>query len=350
MKKALLIVSVIVLTVTIYVGYTFYSTGFFREIQPIGTNYIINKVALPGVEDMAIDRNDQFIILSSDDRAGRRDGKPSQGGLYMMRLDDLSKDPILLSQNFSGTFYPHGISMLKQADGRHRIWAINHVDGKHSIEVFDLFNADSLVYIETLRDELMISPNDVVALSENELYYTNDHGNTSNLGVLAENYLGLREANVVHVKNGAYRIVADGIAYANGINYDQNRSLLFVASPRDFMVKVFNREQNGDLVLIENVDTGTGVDNIEFDKDGALWIGCHPSLLSFTSYAAGKKPYSASEVIKLSYNGPGDYAQEIVYLDDGANMAAATVAPYYQGKVFVGNVMDDHFLILDLNE
>lgn len=350
MKKALLIVLVIVIAVVGFVGYTFYSTGFFRTIHPIGVENIVQKVALPGVEDIAIDREDKFIILSSDDRASRRDGKPSQGGLYTMKLDELTAAPVLLTQNFKETFYPHGISMLKVEQSKHRIWAINHVDGKHTIEVFDLYHTDSLVYVETLQDDLMISPNDVVALSEKELYYTNDHGNTSKLGVLAENYLGVRASNVVHIKNGSYRVAAEDIAYANGINYDHDRSLMFVASPRDFIVKVYNRTGTGDLALVENINAGTGVDNIEFDKQGALWIGCHPSLLSFTSYAAGKKPYSASEVIKIDYRGTGDYTQTTLYLDDGSNMAAATVAPYYQGKVFVGNVMDDHFIILDLNE
>ncbi len=350
MKKALSILGIIIMIVAVFVGYTFYSTGFFRPIDPINTDKIIAKVALAGVEDIEIDREQRFLILSSDDRAARRDGAAVQGGLYLMRLDGLTFTPILLSQNFKEPFYPHGISMLKLAADQHRIWAINHVSGKHTIEVFDLYHSDSLVYVETLQDELMISPNDVVALSENELYYTNDHGKTSNLGILAENYLGLRASNVVHVKNEDYRIVAEDIAYANGINYDQERSLMFVASPRDFMVKVYNRQENGDLDFIENIDAGTGVDNIEFDEEGALWIGCHPSLLSFTSYAAGKKPFSASEAIKINYNGTGDYQQTTLYLDDGSNMAAATVAPIYQGKVFVGNVMDDHFLVLDLNE
>lgn len=350
MKKALSILGIIIMVVVIFVGYTFYSTGFFRPINPFNTDKIIAKVPLAGVEDIEINREQGFLILSSDDRAARRDGNTVQGGLYLMRLDGLTFTPVLLSQDFNKAFYPHGISMLELAADKHRIWAINHVDRKHTIEVFDLYHSDSLIHIETLQNELMISPNDVVALSENELYYTNDHGKTSNLGILAENYLGLRASNVVHVKNGNYRVVAEDIAYANGINYDQNRSLMFVASPRDFMVKVYNRQENGDLDFIENVDAGTGVDNIEFDEQGALWIGCHPSLLSFTSYAAGKKPFSASEVIKINYSGTGDYEQTTLYLDDGSHMAAATVAPIYQGKVFVGNVMDDHFLVLDLNE
>ncbi len=350
MRKALSILGVIVLVVVIYVGYTFYSTGFFRTIKPINTDKIISKVALPGVEDIEVEPEERFLILSSDDRAGRRDGNPTQGGLYLMNLDDKHFTPKLLTQNFEGDFYPHGISMLKIDSTTHRVWAINHVNNAHTIEIFDLYNADSLMYISTLTNKLMISPNDLVALSENEFYFTNDHGYTSNLGVLAENYLGLKASNVVHSNNGEYRIVAENIAYANGINYDEKKSLMFVASPRDFLVKVYQRNPSGSLDHIEDVYTGTGVDNIEFDKEGALWIGCHPSLLSFTSYASGSKPYSASEVIKIDYHGIDDYNQETVYLDNGSNMAAATVAPYYEGRVYIGNVMDEHFLILDLNE
>ncbi|MEM8896269.1 MAG: hypothetical protein AAGC88_16945, partial [Bacteroidota bacterium] len=346
MKKPILILGIIIVVVVTYVGYTFYSTGFFRTIEPYNTDKIIAKVKLPGVEDIELEPEAKFVILSSDNRAGRRDGNPTQGGLYKMNLDDLSESPKLLTGDFKGEFYPHGINMLKLQDGQHRIWAINHVNNVHTIEVFDLFNSDSLVHISTLADDLMISPNDIVVLSENEFYFTNDHGYTSNLGVLAENYLGLRASNVVHAKDGNYQIVAEGIAYANGINYDEKRSILFVASPRDFKVKAYQRQESGLLEFIEDIYAGTGVDNIEFDEAGALWIGCHPSLLSFTSYAAGKKPYSASEVIKINYSGENDYSVETIYLDDGANMAAATVAPYYQGKVFVGNVMDEHFLIL----
>ena len=53
---------------------------------------------------------------------------------------------------------------------------------------------------------------------------------------------------------------------------------------RKFLVKVFSRSTDGSLEFIEDIPCGTGVDNIEFDEEGNLWIGSHPSLLTFSAY------------------------------------------------------------------
>ena len=151
---------------------------------------------------------------------------------------------------------------------------------------------------------------------------------------------------MIYFDGESYREVADGIAYANGINLDSKRNLLFVASPRSFLVNVYQRKENGEVDFIEAIDCGTGVDNIEFTPDGKIWIGCHPSLLTFTAYAKGKKPIAPSEIITIDYRGKGDYNKEVVFLDDGQNMSASTVAVVYQDYIFTGNVMDDHFLLL----
>jgi arylesterase/paraoxonase len=190
----------------------------------------------------------------------------------------------------------------------------------------------------------MISPNDVVAVDENRFYFTNDHGYTQGIGKLAEEYLAV--SNVVYFDGEEYREVAGGIAYANGINLDIERNLIFVASPRKFLIKVYQRGEGGDLTFIEDIACGTGVDNIEFAPDGKIWIGCHPSLLTFTAYAMGSKPYSPSEVITIDYPTEGDYTKDIIFLDDGKNVSASTVAGVYQDLIFVGNVMDDHLLVL----
>ena len=119
-----------------------------------------------------------------------------------------------------------------------------------------------------------------------------------------------------------------------------------MASPRGFLVKVYQAKENGDLDFVENIDCGTGVDNIEFAPDGKLWIGCHPSLLTFAEYAKGNLEVSPSEIITIDYKGKGDYKIESVFMDDGNHMSAATVAPVYNNQIFVGNVMDDKFLVL----
>jgi arylesterase/paraoxonase len=345
MIKILKVTAILFLIIIAYVCYIFYSTGFFRKIENSFAGTIEKEIELPGVEDMQISYEDDFILLSSDDRAGRRDGNKAQGHLYYINLTNTKFQPVQLTTDLEIPFYPHGISMIGIAENRYRVYAINHFDGEHSIEVFELYN-DSLTHIRTLQDNSIISPNDIVAIDKERFYFTNDHGYTKGLGKLAEEYLGWAASNVVYFDGKDYREVADGIAYANGINLDFNRNLLFIASPRDFLVKVFHIKDTGDLDFIENVECGTGVDNIEFTPEGKIWIGCHPSLLAFTAYAKGSKPISPSEIITIDYRNKGDYSKEIVFLDDGELMSASTVAAVYNDYIFVGNVMDSHFLIL----
>ena len=345
MKKILITLAVILISIFFYLFYIFYSTGFFRNIENTFDGTIERRIQIPGVEDLQISYEDQFILLSSDDRASRRSGTNVQGHLYHIDLTDTSFNPIELTSEFNSPFFPHGISMIRIAPGIHIVFVINHVSGTHSIEVFELYK-DSLVHMETLKHHSMISPNDVVAIDENRFYFTNDHGYTEGLGKLAEEYLGWAASNVVYFDGEEYREVADGIAYANGINLDVRRNLLFVASPRNFLIKVYHKEASGSLSFIENIDCGTGVDNIEITQDGNIWVGCHPNLLKFTAYAKGAEPYAPSEIIRIDYRKKGDFEKEIIYVDDGKNVSASTVAGVYKDFIFVGNVMDDHLLVL----
>ena len=348
MKRILKIVSALLLVLVLFVLYTLKTTGFFREVENKFVGEIIMKVPIPGAEDMQLNREDHFMIISSDDRAGRRDGNPQQGGLYYLDLKNPLSPPKLItnSENASTPFYPHGISMIKIDSAKYKIYAINHPDEKvHLLESFILENgqlaADS-IYV----DELIFNPNDIVAIDEERFYFTNDHGYEGGYGKLAEDYLGLRASNVIYYDGESFREVASGIAYSNGINFDPVRALLFVASPRGFLVKVYKTEPNGDLTFIEDIPCGTGVDNIEFGEDGKLWIGCHPNLIHFGEYAKGKEEISPSEIITIEYRGKGDYTVETIYEDDGGKMSGSTVAPTYEDIIFVGNVMDEHFLIL----
>ena len=348
MKKILTGIVFILLAIIVYIFYIFYSTGYFREVENTFSGSIERSIMLPGVEDMQVSYEDDFLLLSSDDRASRRGGTVRQGHLYYIDLNSSSFEPKQLTTNLNIPFFPHGISMIRRTSHAYKVYAINHVNGTHSIEVFDLYQ-DSLIHIQTKRDNSMVSPNDIVAIDEEQFYFTNDHGFTKGLGKWGEEYLGLAVSNVIYFDGNSYREVAKGIAYANGINLDFRRNLLFVASPRNFLVKVYQRTVDGNLDFIEDIDCGSGVDNIEFANDGKIWIGCHPNLLAFTAYAQGRKPISPSEIITIDYRGIGDYSRETIYMDEGNSMSASTVAVSYHDHIFVGNVMEDHFLILKKN-
>ncbi|MEO9872371.1 SMP-30/gluconolactonase/LRE family protein [Ekhidna sp.] len=338
MKKFLLTLLIIVILLLAFVLYTFTSTGYFREINNTENYEVIAEIPLKGAEDFTINYEDRFMIISQDDRAGRRDGTKSKGHLYYLDLDSGEFRPKKLTANYKLPFYPHGISLLKLDSAHYQILAVNHARG-HTIEKFELFG-DSLVYMATFRDKSMISPNDVVILDEESFYFTNDHGYSGKWGRLAEDYLGVAASNVMYY-DGNYKEVASGIKYANGINISKDRSQLLLASPRGFKLKYFDIQQDGSLELDKDLDVGTGIDNIELDENGDLWIGSHPNLLAFAAYAAGKKEKAPSEVIKIS-NGKA----ESLYEDDGSFISASSVAAPYNGLLFVGTVMDDKLVVL----
>ena len=319
------------------------------------------KYDVPGAEDLAISRQDSFLIISSDDRAARRDGRVPSGGIYKMDLRDTMAMPVLLRAPDDVRLFPHGISMISLSGGRYRLLVINHVSDSdealgsadletvHSVEEY-ILDDSTYRHIHTYEDETMLSPNDVVAIDDTRYYFTNDHGSTTRLGLLAEDYLGLRRSNVVYFDGAQYRVVAEGIAYANGIAFDKRHQYLYVASPRDFLVKVYSVLASGDLEHVIDISCGSGVDNIELDEEGHLWIGCHPDLLHFAAYASGQKSASPSEILKIMKGEGESWTVHSVYLDDGQIMSAATTAVPFGSELYVGNVMDDHFIKINRSD
>lgn len=315
------------------------TTGFFREINNSVGYEVIAEIPMKGAEDFTIDYEAGFMIISQDDRAARLHSGGRSGNLYYLDLNSDKYEPIDLTPKLIIPFFPLGISLLKLDSAHYQVLVINHAK-KHTIEKFELFG-DSLVHIVTFEDEAMISPNDVVAIDENRFYFSNDHGYSSKTGVFFENYLGLRVSNVM-LYDGEYKKVADGIAYANGVNISPDGKQLLLASPRDFKLNYYTIEKDFSLTFDRKIDVGTGVDNIEFDPQGNIWIGCHPDLMTFASYAKGTKEIAPSEVIKIS---PNDEVTS-VYVNDGSVVSASSVAAPYKDLLFIGTVMDDNLVVL----
>lgn len=344
-KKTVISLGLFLLALGLFVLYTFWSTGFFRKIETAHEfGGIAQTLELPGVEDMAIARKDSFLILSVDDRAKRRSGKKGLHGLFWMdlRIIPFEAKPISLPAEL--TLYPHGISLIETGPNEYKLAVINHVNGNHSVEIFNI-RQGTAEYSHTLTDPNLISPNDLVWVDANRFYYSNDHGSTSALGIFAENYLGVAKANVGYFDGETFRIVAEDMAYPNGLVVDQSGKNLLVASSRSFLIRVFEMQTDGGLTFLEDIPTGTGVDNLERDEEGAIWSGAHPDLMTFSAYAAGKKPIAPSEILKL-YVSDQKLKQTTVWLDKGENMSASSVAIPFGEYLFLGNVMDDQLLIL----
>ncbi len=345
MKKLLKALVILILIFASYVFYIFNSTGFFRKIENKFDGEIYKSIALTGAEDMAISYSDSFAIISSSYRSPfERPSEINKDGLYYMDLRDDEFVPILLTRQFKNSFVPHGISMIKK-DSTFRIIAVNHSINGDLLEVFSLRGPD-LIHEKTYSDPSIISPNDVVFIDENRFYFTNDHRYTQGIGKFVEEYAGYAGGNVVYYDGEKFTQVANGITYANGINFDPVRNLVYVASPRKFLIKVYDKKENGSLEFVENIFSGAGVDNLELDEEGNIWTGAHPNLLKYKSYSKGKANISPSEILKIHYREKGNFEIEQIYINDGSEMSASTVAIKFGNYILTGNVMDSKFLIL----
>ena len=344
-KKVLLIV---LLLVVAFVLYTFYSTGFFRTVENRFDGKVLKEIGLKGAEDITISYTDSFALISATARLQFPPTEQEHGGLYFMELKSGNFVIKHLTADFPLPFAPHGISMLK-TDSTYAVAVVNHTTEGHTIEFFSLYN-ETLTHLRTQKSTSLISPNDIVLIDENRFYVTNDHGYEHGIGRLVEEYGNLAISNVVYFNGQDYSEAAGGISFANGINFDRERKLVFVASPRRFLVKVFEPQNDGTLQFVEDIPCGTGVDNIEFDQEGNLWIGCHPDLLHFSAYAKQKKETSPSEILMIGYRSKGDFSVESIYENDGSELSATSVAARFDNLIFTGTVKDDKMLILQQNE
>ena len=324
-----------------------YSTGFFRTIEKKFDGNILKKVSIDGVEDITINQKEGFAIISSTKRKNLPPVEQENGDLYLIDLKNMESKPILLTQNFDKPFAPHGISIYTK-DSITTIAAVNHTTNGEYIELFKLTKS-KLTHHKTLHNDLIISPNDIVLLDEETFYFTNDHIYKNGFMRFIEEFLGLPFSNVIFYDGKKFKEAAKGISYANGINFEKNKNLIFVASPRKFKIKVYEKQPNNSLIFIEDIYCGSGVDNIEFDTDNNLWIGAHPNLLQFMSYSNSYHSITPSEIIKIQYFKKGNYKVETIYLEKGEEMSGSTVAAPFENLILMGNVMDKHFVILEKN-
>lgn len=260
-----------------------------------------------------------------------------------------------------GAFHPSGISLFALPGSASRLFVINRRSSTSStVEVFDV-DQGRLVHLKTIRDERhLISPNDLVAISPEQFYLTNDHGFSSVLLQGIENLLHrmphLRFGAIAYFDGQRFTTVARDIAFPNGIAVDQAAGRLYVASVLGECLRYADWDQakpqrelsfNGEIPL-----TGAP-DNIEWDSLGNLWVGVHQHFSMLSGYTLGLLPTSPSRVVCISALKLREPRVEEIWSDDGNRLSSSSVAAVYQhadGRklLLIGAAFDDHLLIGEL--
>ncbi|MGV8997124.1 MAG: strictosidine synthase family protein [Parvibaculaceae bacterium] len=305
----------------------------------------------PGPEDIEVDRARGLAFVSASDRRALAAGNAaSRGGIYVIDLtaptDHWQVRPVTAAE--PADFNPHGLSLYIGADGKRRLFVVNHLRNKtHAIEIFDVAADGGLTHVRTVVDPLLVSPNDVVAVGPDSFYVTNDHGTGNQTKAMIDDFLLLTNADVVYFDGKTMSVAATGLSFANGINKSLDGKSIYVSETMGLRLHIYDRnEATGVLTFRDLTPLGTGLDNIDVLDDGALLIASHPRLTSFIAHARDPKELSPSQVLRVELDpkGVGGKAGTI-YLNLGKQVSGATVAAGYRDLMLIGNSLDPNILV-----
>lgn len=174
-------------------------------------------------------------------------------------------------------FHPLGIEYHKPSG---KLFVVNH-GYPVGIEIFKTSLAnEKLLYETTLTHPGLYSPNSISAISEHELFVTNDHyfpARQNKIAAVAETYLGLPGGSIcyVNLKTNEVKPLAR-IPFANGVA-QLNATHLAVASTTAVEVRIFEWDSvNKTLALRQKIKTPFLPDNLSVDAAGNLLVAGHP--------------------------------------------------------------------------
>lgn len=348
-KKILIGIFTVLLLLVLFVIKTIYDAGQFKSIES-RCDCRCTPVPLACPEDIDIDASTGIAFISSSDRRAAMRGEKTQGAVYGYSLRSEKPELVNLTGDFPRAFHPHGIN-LYIAGGKKFLFVINMGQDAHfhdttegsKVEIFE-YRDGRLHHRETITGELIKTPNDILGVGPRQFYITNDHGATTPLGKKAEAYLQLAISNIVYYDGSSFRMVADDLAYANGLALSGDGGTLFATATVGKMIRVYERDRDsGALRATEDIDLETGVDNIDIDEEGTIWAGCLPKLLSFVSYSKDPSKPAPSQVLRIQ-RADGGYAAREVYLNSGEELSGSSSAAHFRGRLLIGASYDDHFL------
>lgn len=304
---------------------------------------------ISGPEDLQIDRQRHIAYISSNDR--RAPKTLARGAIYAFELDDpLSTDAWRdRTETSPAEFEPIGLSYYEDETFR-RLFVVNAAT--QSVELFDVTENGDLDHIESFKERRMTSPNDLVAVGPRAFYVTNDvesgrGGLLATLQFLAR----IGSGQILYFDGVAWKVSAEGLRFANGINVSLDGRRLYAAETSGGALQIYDRDlEKGLLTLSTTVPMEAALDNIDIDETGALWIAAHPKPLMLPQLMLQPEARAPSLVLRYEDKQAQQTGPETVYVNDGHELSAATVAARAGNMLLIGALTEDKFLICQLSD
>ncbi len=309
-----------------YAAYLYTIAGELKDIRPhfAGSSRLVPGV--PGPEDIEILADGSAAFISSLDRRAQLAGEPTRGAIFYYDLHDSTAVPINLTPDAPADFHPHGLG-LYEGDST-LLFVVNHPRGDiegdlpgegpaHAIEVYAVDGARLTFRYRIVDEELLVAPNDVVPVGPRQFYASNDHGSGDKGVRKLEDYLRIAASHLVYYDGSRFTRLPGDYHYANGVAVSKDGTEVYLAATTDRSVFVFDRDlATSALSLRSQIFLDTGVDNIDVDSEGNLWIGSHPKLLTFVEHLHDPSVPSPSQVLRLRPDGAGGFEAVEVLRDE----------------------------------
>jgi arylesterase / paraoxonase len=292
------------------------------------------------------------MFISSDDRRALGKGLPKRGAIYVMpiRGAEAISARIDATKGIPAAFHPHGISRFVDGAGKTTIMVVNHPKGfldytGTTVEIYDAQPDNSLTHRRTVIVAGLTRINDIVATGPDSFYATSESDLVQ--GSLAESLSivtdGDRTGAIWYFDGTAGKKLESGIGFANSLALTKDGRTLYASGVTSRAVFIYDRDPaTNSLKRRDAAFVGTGVDNLDVEDDGRLWIAAHPKLLSFVQHANNAAKTSPSQVIILepATNGQGGKVDQ-VYLKDGTDGFSGASIAVRDGDVMVlGSVFE----------
>ena len=341
MRRWLVALGFLLALVAAWILRLYWVTGEFKTLKPHFAGECRTVTGAVGAEDIVIHRATGVAFVSAADRREAMAGRSPRGGIHLYDLTHPERGLRNLTPAASSEFYPHGLSLHVGADGRTTLFAVNHERGRHTVEVYR-WNGEALSHERTIANDLMVSPNDIHAVDHERFYVTNDHANPPGFARTIEEYMRREISNVLYYDGASFREAAAGIGLPNGVNGSSDGRTLYVASTITGSIRLFAVDPaTGALSPKGRIEIGSGVDNIDVDADGRLWVAAHPKLLTFVRHVSRPTVPAPSQVFRIE---PGSGQVEEIYLDLGTSLSGSSVGAFDDGRLLIGTVFDPRFL------
>ncbi|MBN1691602.1 MAG: SMP-30/gluconolactonase/LRE family protein [Dehalococcoidia bacterium] len=344
-------IGVIIVLLLAFLIRTLCIAGEFKSIQP-HSDYSVVQVECVGPEDVEIDVENGIAYISSSDRRAAQRGEESQGAIYGYSLTSDKPELVNLTQDFDRSLHPHGISMYKSPSGQTLLFVINMAsdnpvgDSKagSTVEIFQ-YDEGKLKHLETFKDPLISTPNDILGVGPRQFYFSNDSGATDRIGKALELYFQLPISNVVFYDGKEFKKAAENFPNANGFAMSKDGQRLYVTSTVGKLIRVYDRDvATGALTMIKDWDMQTGVDNINMDDEGNIWAGCIPKLVTYDMSRRNPGGFAPAQVLMVTPLADDMFEVKEAFLSDGKDMSGSTCAASYKGRLFIGSAWDSKFL------